>query len=83
MREAFGRDATGRALLQHVVANGIGGLQSLCHVTAFECDLAIGGLCSAGGPYAGIAIGLQFERDRILVGFGLITSLLLCLADLL
>src|SRR5664279_5108312 len=74
-RRAVGKrvryDASLRALLQRVVADRAGGLQRRIDVAGIEELFALLGMV---GPYAGVAIGLQFDAHLDAVGGGLVAG---------
>ena len=61
----FGIDPTLRLLLDPVVADRRGRVDRLLDLARVVELVAVGGIA---GPHAGEAVGLQLERDRVLVG---------------
>ena len=62
MSEAVGHHFLARALLEGVVADGVGGLHAFLEVARLDRVAVL------ARPYAGVAVGLQLHRHRVVVG---------------
>src|ERR1051326_4903899 len=70
VREAIGRDVSGRHALEAIVANRRGGTQAVVGIARFELHLAVCGAARLRGdvsPDAGVAVRLQFHEHRYLI----------------